>query len=136
MDETDIYAGVGGEQPFYDLVEEFYRRVEADAPLRALYPENLTAGKKRLAWFLIQRFGGPELFNERRGAPRLRMRHFEFAITPAIRDAWVGNMLAAIDSVPEFAPYKEIMRGYFADAATFLINRQEPSEGSVRLNSI
>lgn len=135
MDETDIYTAVGGDQPFYDLVEEFYKRVEADAPLRALYPENLTAGKRRLAWFLIQRFGGPELFNERRGAPRLRMRHFEFAITPAMRHAWVRNMLDAIDAVPALAPYKEILRGYFEDAATFLINREEPSESQIRLET-
>ncbi len=135
MEETEIYAAVGGDQPFFDLVEAFYARVEADPPLRALYPENLTAGKRRLAWFLIQRFGGPEYFNERRGAPRLRMRHFEFSITPAMRNAWVANMLAAIDAVPAFAPYKETLQPYFEDAATFLINREEPSEGQIRLET-
>lgn len=136
MEDIDIYAAVGGDQPFYDLVEEFYGRVEGDAPLRALYPENLTAGKRRLAWFVIQRFGGPEYFNERRGAPRLRMRHAEFAITPAIRHSWVRNMLAAVDAVPAFAPHREILRAYFEDAATFLINRAETSEGAIGLETI
>jgi hemoglobin len=132
-DETEIYAAVGGDAPFFELVDAFYRSVDLDPPLRALYPADLGPGKLHLAWFLIQRFGGPELFNQRRGAPRLRMRHAGFPITTAMRDAWFGHMLDAIDEVAVFAPYKDVMRDYFDHSATFLINRDEPARGNVRL---
>jgi len=132
-DETDIYGAVGGEGPFFDLVDSFYRGVDKDPPLRADYPADLGPGKLHLAWFLIQRFGGPQLFAQRRGAPRLRMRHTELAITRALRDAWIGHMLDAVDSTEAFAPHKDVIRRYFESTATFLINSEEPAQGSVRL---
>ena len=95
-DETEIYGAVGGDAPFFQLVDEFYKRVELDSNLRAIYPTDLAPGKDHLAWFLIQRFGGPSYFNQQRGAPMLRKRHNQFSITPTMRDAWVANMLGAV----------------------------------------
>jgi len=135
-DETELFAAVGGEAPFYDLVDAFYRGVDTDTALRALYPQDLAPGKQHLAWFLIQRFGGPELFNRERGAPRLRMRHIEFAITQEIRDAWVKHMLNAIECTAAFVPYKGILRHYFEQTATFLINREEPIAGRLPLETL
>lgn len=135
-DETEIYAAVGGDEPFFKLVDEFYARVEADTPLRALYPEDLGPGKGHLAWFLIQRFGGPSYFNQRRGDPRLRMRHFAFKITQSMRDAWVRNMLDAVRAVGAFEPHIAIMTEYFENAATFLINSEEPAAGRTPLSTL
>ena len=135
-DESDIYTAVGGDAPFFELVDAFYRGVDTDPLLRTLYPDDLGPGKLHLAWFLIQRFGGPELFNQRRGAPRLRMRHASFPITIAMRDAWMHHMLNAIENVPVFAPHKDVMREYFEHSATFLINREGPDRGTVRLESL
>ena len=135
-DETGIYDAVGGDAPFHELVEAFYRLVEADRALRALYPDDLGPGKEHLAWFLIQRFGGPDHFNRRRGAPRLRARHSEFAITPAMRDAWVRHMAAALGAVDAFAAHRDVMRVYFEDAATFLINRDVPAATRTPLSTL
>ena len=117
---TQIYAGVGSDQPFYDLVEAFYQGVEKDSLLRPLYPDDLTHAKQHLAWFLIQRFGGPARYGQERGHPRLRMRHLPFQIGPRESAAWLAHMTAAIDAVPEFAPYREILDRYFAESAAFL----------------
>ena len=58
-----------------------------------------------------------------RGHPRLRQRHFPFAIGQAERDAWVRHMLAAVASM-ELAPDDEAeMAAYFEGAATMMINR-------------
>ncbi|HEY3333350.1 MAG TPA: globin [Capsulimonadaceae bacterium] len=135
-DETDIWAAVGGDEPFYRLVDTFYERVEADPPLRALYPPDLATGKNHLAWFLIQRFGGPEHFNQKRGAPRLRMRHVHFKIDLQMRNAWMSAMMDAVESLPVFAPHVETMRAYFDHSATFLINHEEPDAGQSRLNVV
>ena len=122
---TEIYASVGSDQPFYDLVEAFYRGVEKDALLRPLYREDLTLAKQHMAWFLIQRFGGPTRYGENRGHPRLRMRHVPFRIGQAESNAWLHHMDAALQATPAFAPFEEIMRRYFAESAAFLINHSE-----------
>ena len=122
---TEIYAQIGGDQPFYDLVNAFYAGVEADPLLRPLYPADLTQAKEHLALFLIQRFGGHAQYQTERGHPRLRMRHVPFQIGPAESEAWLGCMFRAVDAVPAFAPFETVLRRYFADSAAFLINHSE-----------
>ena len=122
---TEIYAKLGSDQPFYQLVEVFYTGVEADTLLRPLYPNDLTQAKLHLALFLIQRFGGPTQYQAERGHPRLRMRHVPFQIGPAESDSWLRCMFHAVDTVPEFAPFQVILRRYFAESAAFLINHNE-----------
>jgi len=136
LDETQIWAALGGDEPFYKLVDAFYEYVEQDISLRALYPADLGPGKQHLAWFLIQRFGGPEHFNQKRGAPRLRMRHVNFKIDLVARNAWMSSMMAAVDAVPVFEPYRAVMFDYFDHSATFLINHEEPGEGQTRLKTV
>lgn len=122
---TEIYAQIGSDTPFYTLVDVFYAGVEADPLLRPLYPSDLTKAKEHLALFLIQRLGGHGRYQAERGHPRLRMRHIPFQIGPAESDAWLRSMFHALDTVPEFGPFRDILRPYFADSAAFLVNHSE-----------
>ncbi|TMB45630.1 MAG: hypothetical protein E6J53_06105, partial [Chloroflexi bacterium] len=71
-----VYELAGGEQAFRLLVRRFYERVGADPVLRAVYPEeDLSGATERLTLFLIQYWGGPPIYSEQRGHPRLRLRH-------------------------------------------------------------
>lgn len=125
-DETTlIYERIGRPEPFYALVEEFYRGVENDAVLRPLYPDDLTEAKAHLAMFFIQRFGGPTHYGDRRGHPRLRMRHVPFRIGLAEKEAWLRQMDAALDRVADFSPFREVLSRYFAESAAFLVNHSE-----------
>ncbi len=125
-DETTlIYERIGRSEPFFALVEEFYRGVENDAVLRPLYPQDLTLAREHLALFLVQRFGGPMQYGEKRGHPRLRMRHLPFRIGVAEKDAWLKHMNAAVGAIPEFGPFQDALRKYFADSAEFLVNHSE-----------
>ena len=119
---TKIYDAVGGDRPFYDLVDAFYQGVETDPILRPLYPSDLTHAKEHLALFFIQRFGGHAAYGDQRGHPRLRMRHVPFRIGPAERDAWLRCMFDALDATPVFAPYDAVLRRYFTESAEFLVN--------------
>jgi hemoglobin len=93
---TSFYEAVGGEPTFRRLVAGFYRRVATDPVLRPLYPEpDLSGAEERLRLFLMQYWGGPHTYSDRRGHPALRMRHARFAIGPAERDAWLRHMTAA-----------------------------------------
>lgn len=119
----DVYALVGGDAAFAALVDAFYAGVERDPALRPLYPDDLAESREHLTLFLIQYFGGPAAYAEKRGHPRLRMRHLPFAIGPAERDAWLRHMDTALEATSAFAPVAPLMRRYFRDAAHFLTNR-------------
>jgi len=121
-DEFSLYKLVGGDATFQRLVDSFYARIEADEPLRALFPAGLEPGKERQFLFLTQFFGGPARYAEQRGHPRLRLRHSPFAITAAARERWLRHMLAAIDEVGIEEPMRGIMRSYFERASAMLVN--------------
>jgi hemoglobin len=118
-----IYDAVGSDEPYYRLVDAFYAGVEQDTRIRQLYPEDLTDSKKHLALFLIQRTGGHGTYSEQRGHPRMRGRHMPFPIGVKERDAWMENMDKALDSIPEFEPYKKDLSSFFGEFATFMINQ-------------
>jgi hemoglobin len=83
---------IGGREVIERIVQEFYDRVEADAELRALFPEDLEAGREKQALFLEQWLGGEPRYSERYGHPRLRMRHFPFVIDQRAAGLWLRHM--------------------------------------------
>ena len=97
--QTTLYEQVGGEEFFLRLVDAFYKEVEGDDVLRAMYPLDLTESKRHLTLFLIQYWGGPSTYQHERGHPRLRMRHAPFRITKQARDAWMTAMTTALSNV-------------------------------------
>jgi hemoglobin len=122
----NFYEAVGGEPTFRKLVDEFYAGVATDPVLRPLYREaDLAPAAERLRMFLIQYWGGPDTYSQRRGHPRLRMRHAPFTIGPRQRDAWLRHMRAAVaglDLTPEQA---QTLWAYLERAATFMVNTFE-----------
>ena len=119
----DIYKAIGADEPYYALVEEFYKGVESDQVLRRWYPEDLTESRQRLALFLIQRTGGHQTYNKLRGHPRMRARHMPFKIGFIERNAWLHHMGNALNAVPEFQVHKDALNEFFQGFATFLINQ-------------
>ena len=120
---TTLYERVGGQAWFDALVERFYERVADDPVLRPMYPDDLEPGKRHLALFLGQYWGGPGTYSEERGHPRLRARHLPFAIGEGERDAWVRHMADAVDATDVDDETKAELLTYLADAATFMINQ-------------
>jgi hemoglobin len=121
--DTHLYALLGADY-FNRLVTAFYRRVRTDDILGPMYPKKDMAGaEQRLGQFLIQRFGGPQTYSEQRGHPRLRMRHAAFHVDSNARDRWVSLMSAALDEVETPQAARPLLDRFFADAATFMINR-------------
>jgi hemoglobin len=80
-----FYDEVGGYATFERIVEVFYREVAQDPVLKPMYPEeDLGPAAERLTMFLVQYWGGPSTYSERRGHPRLRMRHIPFRALVAV----------------------------------------------------
>ena len=125
--EVSLYEAVGGEPTFARLVHRFYEEVAADPELRPVYPSrDLGPAEEHLRLFLIQYWGGPRTYDERRGHPRLRMRHAHFAIGEAERDAWLRHMRDALDEIGLDEAYDAQLWEYLVMAAHSLVNR--PSE--------
>lgn len=120
-----LYQRVGGYDFFETLTRRFYAGVRDDPTLSALYPADgagFEAARVHLRDFLIQFFGGPGTYSERRGHPRLRMRHDPFVIGQVERDAWVAHMLDALSASETGAMERTQMVTYFESAATHMIN--------------
>lgn len=120
-----VYDAVGGSETFRLLVDRFYAGVATDPVLRPLYPEeDLSGARERLRMFLEQYWGGPRTYSERRGHPRLRLRHAPFRIGPAERDAWLGHMRRALESLQLPESLATTMWDYFVSAAHSLVNTE------------
>lgn len=123
--ELTVYEAAGGMAFFEALVDRFYEGVATDPLLRPIYPEaDLVGARHRLTLFLAQYWGGPSTYNEERGQPRLRMRHFPFAIGAAERDRWLVHMHAAIAHVAPTPEIAERLGRYFDMAAEAMRNRE------------
>jgi hemoglobin len=121
---SSLFELAGGEPTFRLLVQRFYASVATDPVLRAVYPEeDLSGATERLTLFLIQYWGGPTTYSARRGHPRLRLRHAPFAIGKTERDAWLGHMTEAVESLQLAPPVRQALLDYFETASTAMINR-------------
>ncbi len=123
LHEKSVFERVGGEPIIRQLVDVFYEKVVADTPLRSIFPEDLEEGKEYQYLFIMQLFGGPTVYSQQRGHPRLRMRHMPFVIDRDKKDRWLKHMLDSIDEVGIQDPERATMREYFVRAAEHMINR-------------
>lgn len=128
MLNKSVYELAGGEPAFRLLVQRFYARVAMDPILRPVYPEaDLSGATERLTLFLIQYWGGPQTYSERRGHPRLRLRHQPFTIGQRERDAWLGHMTAAVESLDLAPAVRRALLDYFETASAAMINYRPES---------
>lgn len=133
------FAAVGGETGVGALVDRFYHymstRPEA-ATIRAMHPSDLTPVKAVFQRFLIEWLGGPALYAQEPGRPRLRKKHLRFNIGVTERDVWMRCMeLALADVVPD-EPLQKSLKASFARAAEFMrndaghVHHEDPSRGT------
>jgi hemoglobin len=125
VQEDEVYPVIGAEG-FERLVAAFYRQVPEDDVLGPMYPaQDLRGAEQRLRDFLIYRFGGPPLYIEQRGHPRLRMRHAPFPIGQYARDRWLQLMNRALAEAALPDEVQQLLREFFAAMATFMMNRTD-----------
>ncbi len=118
-----VFEAVGGRPYFERLIDTFYAGVEGDELLRPMYPDDLAESRRNMVDFLGQYWGGPTAYSDRKGHPRLRMRHAPFPVDEAAKDAWLTHMSAAIDATEGATEdVRAAMRDYFAMAANHLLN--------------
>lgn len=82
-----IYALMGEDQ-IYQMLEDFYLELEKSS-IRHLFPADMREASKRSAAFFVFILGGPPLYQQQFGPPRMRQRHMPFAIDEAARQVWL-----------------------------------------------
>ncbi|WP_370249840.1 globin [Nocardioides sp.] len=121
-----FFARIGGESTITRIVARFYAGVATDDLLRPMYPEaDLGPAEERFRLFLMQYWGGPTTYSERRGHPRLRMRHAPYPVSPAARDRWLLHFRAALDEVALPPEDDQQFWEYVTHAAQFMVNVPE-----------
>lgn len=120
-----LYDQVGGSDFFARLVDKFYEGVVSDEVLWPLYPDqsDLEGARQRLTLFLIQYWGGPTTYSDERGHPRLRQRHFPFAIGELERDRWLLHMQRAINECATDPQVHAQLSEYMVSAAQHMVNQ-------------
>lgn len=126
MENTTVYEKIGGDAAVARLCERFYtlmNSVPQFKELRAMHPEDLSGSRDKLYMFLSGWLGGPDLFVEKFGHPRLRGRHMPFAIGVAERDQWVACMVLAMEDVGIDADIRAKLLENFFNTADFMRNK-------------
>lgn len=124
--DDELFQRLGGEQTFTTIARVFYQSVKADPVLHEMYPEeDLAPAEERLRLFLIQYWGGPSEYQEKRGHPRLRMRHAPFKVNPIAKDHWLRAMRTAVDAAALSEADDALVWDYFERAALAMVNTFE-----------
>ena len=126
IQQNTPYELIGGEKAILSLVDRFYFFMDTlpeAAGIRAMHQPSLAEASDKLFKYLSGWLGGPDLFVQQYGHPRLRARHFPFAIGEDERDQWMLCMNRALSELPIDTQLREGLSQALQQLATHMINR-------------
>ena len=113
----------GGEEPIWLLVEAFYDTIDSSfAELRDMHPKNDAQSRTNLFEYLVGWTGGPQLYVERKGHPRIKARHSSFVVDPKAAADWMAAMRQALTERDVTEPLRTFLDSRFDQLATHIIN--------------
>jgi len=122
------YERIGGEPAVRQLCQTFYQ-IMSETPqtdlIRSMHPENIQISEDKLFMFLTGWLGGPPLYTDQFGHPRLRARHLPFSIGIEERDQWLYCMAQALKTLNLEQLFAEQLMSSFVQTADFMRNRPE-----------
>ena len=124
------YVRLGGAEAVRALVDRFYDLMDLEAAyadLRRVHGSDLGSARDKLAWFLSGWLGGPDLYIERFGHPRLRARHLPFSIGVVERDQWLACMNQAMEEEGVDEDLRVRLVQAFFQTADWLVNQEVPA---------
>lgn len=128
QNQKTAYEMIGGEQVLRKLVKRFYEIMDTmpeARPIREMHPGNLQGSEDKLFMFMSGWLGGPQLFVEKHGHPRLRARHLPFTIGKSERDQWMLCMVQAFEDVQIQEPIRSELLHSLLNLADHMRNKQE-----------
>ncbi len=128
MNSETLYQRIGGENTVRAIVHRFYQLMD-ELPeaweLRKIHPEDLSGSEQKLFMYLSGWLGGPQLYVERYGHPRLRARHMPFAVDSQARDQWMMCMKIALEERVSEGDLREELLKPLGDLADFMRNKPD-----------
>jgi hemoglobin len=124
---ASLYELIGGETGLRALVDRFYDLMDTSpeaSKIRAFHAKSLKQSREKLFMFLSGWSGGPPLYVEKFGHPRLRMRHLPFSIGTVERDQWLWCMNRALDESQIDPRVVELLKIRFGEVADFMRNSE------------
>ncbi|MBL8517525.1 MAG: group II truncated hemoglobin [Betaproteobacteria bacterium] len=125
--ETTPYELIGGEANVRALVDRFYDLMDEDPDfhgIRKLHPESLEGSRQKFFMFLSGWLGGPPLYVNEFGHPRLRARHLPFPIAVSERDQWLACMNRAMEDVGIEQRLRQALARSFFGTADWMRNKE------------
>lgn len=122
------YEMLGGAPAVHALVQRFYELMDTLPEawdIRKLHPADLSGSQEKLFMFLSGWLGGPQLYVERHGHPRLRARHLPFPIDTMARDQWLMCMRQAMAEQVADPTLRAGLERALSDLADHMRNRAD-----------
>lgn len=123
-DASTPYEEIGGTDAVQRLSDTFYDVIEEDSSaLRAMLPASTKNTRTKFAMYLSGWLGGPPLYEEKWGHPRLRMRHMPFPIGTDEAEEWMRCMRTALDREGVEGPLRSFLEEKLRPLALHMRNR-------------
>ena len=125
------YEILGGETTVKKIVERFYDIMDTlpeAKTIRDLHNKDLSLAREKLFMFMSGWLGGPHLYLEKYGHPKLRARHLPFSIDKTERDQWMICMTQAFEDVQIDEPIRSELLQSLLMLADHMRNRNETGE--------
>jgi hemoglobin len=122
------YERIGGEQAVRKLCQTFYTIMSDTTQtqlIRAMHPNNIQISEEKLYLFLTGWLGGPPLYTDLYGHPRLRARHLPFSIGIEERDQWLYCMDQTLKTMDIDELLAQQLMSSFVQTADFMRNQSD-----------
>lgn len=124
-----MYERIGGQEVIDKLVDDFYQIMSTDPVAEDCFAthsgRDIRESAEKLKFFLSGWTGGPQLYMEKYGHPKLRMRHFPFKIGPKEGDQWLYCMRKALVQSTIPADVQEALMQSFEQVVLMLTGARE-----------
>ncbi len=128
---SEIYR-IMGEESIFRMMSDFYKELEK-SEIRHLFPANMEEASQKSAAFFVTLLGGPPLYFEKYGPPRMRARHLPFEIDEPARQVWLAcfdKILEGADVKYQFPPqHLEGFKDFLKSFSSWMVNKASGPNG-------
>jgi hemoglobin len=121
----EIYR-IMGESNIFRMMLDFYIELEK-SEIRSLFPANMHEASRKSAAFFVGLLGGPPLYLQQYGPPRMRARHLPFEIDEPARQIWLrcfDNVLEDAQAKYSFPPqHLQGFKDFLMSFSAWMVNK-------------
>lgn len=117
-----LYVRIGNEN-LQKLIDQFYDLVFSSEKIAPLFKNDKEEIKEKQYLFLSQFLGGPHLYTEKYGHPKMRARHLPHAISEEAKNEWLRCMKLAIETLDLTDDLKIALYNCFPAVAQHMVNQ-------------